>query len=107
MEPFFARPRPDWPIVTPLHADHFCSALEEAGILNEFLDVVHGLTYGFPMNSTIIVNFTHISPNYSSALEHRDVIDTMIIRKTAFLGVLGSSRECEDFSCEGQGAREV
>jgi hypothetical protein len=65
-------------VVTPLRAGRFRSALEEAGVLGEFLDVIHGLTHGFPMNSTISINHTRISPNYGSATEHPEIIDAMI-----------------------------
>jgi hypothetical protein len=63
MAPFSAHPKPDWPVVTPLHVNHICSALEEAGVVDKFLDVPDGLTNGFPFNSSIIVDSTHISPN--------------------------------------------
>jgi hypothetical protein len=83
MELSFVRPRPDWPVVTPLRVDRLRSALEDAGVLGEFLDVIDGLSNGFPMNSTLTVSSTRISPNYGSALEHRDVIDAMITKELA------------------------
>jgi hypothetical protein len=58
MVPSFVRPKPDWPVVTPLHVDHFRAALEEAGALTEFLDVIDGLKNGFPFNSSIILDST-------------------------------------------------
>jgi hypothetical protein len=82
-EPSFARPKPDWPVVTPLRVERFRSALEEAGGLDEFLDVIHGLAYGFPMNSSLIVTSTRISHNYGSANEHPEVIDNMIATELA------------------------
>jgi hypothetical protein len=70
-------------VVTPLRVERFRSALEEAGGLGEFLDVINGLTYGFPMNSSLIVTSTRISPNYGSATEHPEIINTMIAKELA------------------------
>jgi hypothetical protein len=83
MTPSSVRPKPDWPVVTPLHVDRIHSALEEAGALDQFLDVLDGLTNGFPFNSSIIVDSTRISPNYGSATEHSEVIDAMITKELA------------------------
>jgi hypothetical protein len=70
-------------VVTPLRPDRFRSALEEAGGLGEFLDVIDGLTHGFPMNSSLIISSTRISPNYGSATEHPEIINNMITKELA------------------------
>lgn len=67
-----------FPIVTPLRPKAWQSYLEEANLLANFSDVVHGLTYGFSRGINTSVARTCISANHPSALANIDFIDSLI-----------------------------
>lgn len=55
-------------VATPLIHEHWRSALSDAGLLNDFLDVPFGIQHGFHTGVTSTLSSTFIPPNHQSAL---------------------------------------
>jgi hypothetical protein len=78
MAPPLARPRPPWPVTTPLRLDRWRYHLDRFNLANEYADVLHGIEFGFSYKSSLSISETHIYPNMRSALDFPDVIDRKI-----------------------------
>jgi hypothetical protein len=78
MAPPPARPRPPWPVTTPLRLDRWRFHLGRFDLSNEYADVLHGIEFGFSYKSSLSISETRIYPNMRSAFDFPDVIDKKI-----------------------------
>lgn len=77
------RPRPPWPVDTPLRFDRWQYHLQRYKLLPEFQDVLDGIRFGFSLNSSISITSTRIYRNHQSANDHPEVIEEAIKQELA------------------------
>lgn len=65
---------PTLKVVTPLDHAQWLSALSDARLLNDFLDVPRGLQFGFPTGVSSTLAATFIPPNHKSAITQPDAV---------------------------------
>jgi hypothetical protein len=73
-----ARPNPPWPVTTPLRLDRWRHHLDKCGIIDDFLDLLHDIEFGFSYKSSIQTNVTLIHPNMRSAIGKEEIIKKLI-----------------------------
>lgn len=71
------------PIVTPLRWQRWEELLSEAGVLNQFRDVVVGIRDGFHLGVSSSISSTFLPPNHKSALDNSDIINAHIDKEHA------------------------
>jgi hypothetical protein len=76
--PLPARPNPPWPVTTPLRLERWRFHLDRCGIINDFLDLLHDIEFGFSYNSSIQTSETLVYPNMSSAHGREETISKLI-----------------------------
>jgi hypothetical protein len=81
--PLLARPRPPWPVTTPLCLDRWGFHLDKFDLSNEYSALLHGIEFGFSYRSSLTISETHIYPNMRSASEFPEVIDKKIEKELA------------------------
>jgi hypothetical protein len=83
MEPPPARPRPPWPVTTPLRLDRWRHHLGSFNLINEYAELLHGIEFGFSYKSSLSITETRVYPNMRSAREYPEVIDKKIEKELA------------------------
>jgi hypothetical protein len=81
--PPLARPRPPWPVTTPLHLDRWHHHLGRFNLSNEYTELLHGIEFGFSYKSSLSITETRVYPNMRSAHEYPEVIDKKIEKELA------------------------
>jgi hypothetical protein len=72
-----------FPIVTPLHHERWSVLLKEAGLLEEYKDLLKGIQYGFCSGLKTLLTHTFIPPNTQSALNNPKPIDDYLAQELA------------------------
>jgi hypothetical protein len=83
MAPLLVRPRPPWPVTTPLRLDRWRFHLGRFDLIDEYANVLHGIEFGFSYRSSLSISETRIYPNMRSASEFPEVIDKKIEKELA------------------------
>lgn len=96
--PPLVRPNPPWPVTTPLRLERWRFHLDRLDLTNKFLDVLHGIEFGFSYNAPLFISESRIFPNMPSALEFPDVITKKVEKELEAGRYKGpfSKREVED-----------
>ena len=82
-QPLLVRPNPPWPVTTPLRLERWRFHLDKCGIIDNFLDLLHDIEFGFSYKSSIQTSVTLIHPNMRSAQGKEEVIKKLIEKEIA------------------------